>query len=177
MCAIFWTSLHIMLAAEGNLSWTSDLSAILHQVSCNSTFLGCLEECGTTVTGYDHFCTAEPSSTMSSSTLFCRPCDFSSCDFNVSLILRGLESIEGAFLSKMPRIRDCNSSYFGQVSLLKFYLYFSFLKESHNRIHKGNNNIRFFTVYFNYNFTIYFNYYIRLQYSKNRNVGQSNFIE
>ncbi|XP_043476522.1 5-hydroxytryptamine receptor 2C-like [Leptopilina heterotoma] len=105
-----------MLTAEGNLSWTSDLSAILHQVSCNSTFLGCMEECGTTVTGYDHFCTAEPSSTMtSSSTLFCRPCDFTGCDLNVSLVLRGLESIEGAFLSKIPRFRDCNSTIFGQI--------------------------------------------------------------
>lgn len=117
MCVIFWTSLHIMLTAESNLSWTSDLSAILHQVSCNSTFLGCMEECGTTVTGYDHFCTAEPSSTMtSSSTLFCRPCDFTGCDLNVSLVLRGLESIEGAFLSKISRFRDCNSTIFGQVS-------------------------------------------------------------
>ncbi|XP_033209306.1 5-hydroxytryptamine receptor-like isoform X2 [Belonocnema kinseyi] len=101
-----------MLTAEGNLTWTSELSTILHQVSCNSTFLGCTEECGTTLSGYDHLCTAEAAS---SATLFCRPCDFGSCDFNVSLVLSGLESIEGAFLSKIPRFRECNSTLFGQV--------------------------------------------------------------
>ena len=112
-----------MLTTKSNLTCTSDLSAILHQVSCNSTFLGCTEECGATLNGYDHLCTVEPSSTMTSTTLFCRPCDFSSCDFNVSLVLSGLESIEGAFLSKISRFRECNSTLSGQVGASTFHLF------------------------------------------------------
>ena len=45
-------------------------------------------------------------------TLLCKPCDYSNCDVNVSLVLSGLESIEGVFLSRLPRFRECNVTNF-----------------------------------------------------------------
>ncbi|XP_026667478.1 D(2) dopamine receptor A [Ceratina calcarata] len=94
---------------EGNLtsSWTSNLTAMLHQLPCNDSFLGCIDQCGS---GFDHMCAVDRgTSTM---TLFCRPCDYSSCDMNVSLVLSGLESFEGVFLSRIPRFRECNDTNF-----------------------------------------------------------------
>ena len=137
-----------MLTAGSSLAgWTNNLTAMLHQVSCNSSvatsgstvgttgsFLNCADQCGLIFTGYDHLCTVERVSGMSavasgtavsssvtgipSTTLLCRPCDYlaDGCDVNVSLVLNGLERIEGAFLSRIPRFRDCNSSFLGDVS-------------------------------------------------------------
>ncbi|XP_066591392.1 5-hydroxytryptamine receptor 2B isoform X2 [Prorops nasuta] len=100
-----------MLSVEsGNLtSWTSDVTAILRQVSCNATgYLGCFDGCA--AEEFDHFCTTEHNSVTSSMALLCKPCDYGACDANVSLILSGLESIEGFFLSRIPSFRDCNST-------------------------------------------------------------------
>ncbi|XP_036142880.1 5-hydroxytryptamine receptor 2B isoform X1 [Monomorium pharaonis] len=99
-----------MLVPEGNLtSWASNWTTLLHQVSCNDTLLGCAEKCDIVSDGFDHLCTAigKGTFTASSMTLFCTPCDYASCNVNVSLILNGLESIEGVFLSRIP-IRNCN---------------------------------------------------------------------
>ncbi|XP_031837942.1 5-hydroxytryptamine receptor 2A [Nomia melanderi] len=103
---------------EGNLTmWTeSNLTAMLHQVPCNDSFLGCLEDCGPGLFGFDHLCMVERGSFTSSMTLLCRPCDYS-CDMNVSLVLSGLESIEGVFLSRIPRFRECNETAFGNQIL------------------------------------------------------------
>ncbi|KAK9310750.1 hypothetical protein QLX08_000060 [Tetragonisca angustula] len=90
-------------------SWTSNLTAMLHQLPCNDSFLGCIEECGV---GFDHMCTVEKGTFTSSMTLLCKPCDYSNCDVNVSLVLSGLESIEGVFLSRLPRFRECNVTNF-----------------------------------------------------------------
>ncbi|XP_076172641.1 5-hydroxytryptamine receptor 2A [Ptiloglossa arizonensis] len=95
---------------DGNLTtWTSNLTAILHQVPCNDSFLGCADECGTGLLGFDHLCTTERAT--SSMTLLCTPCDYT-CDVNVSLVLSGLESVEGVFLSRIPRFRECNETTF-----------------------------------------------------------------
>ncbi|CAD1469064.1 unnamed protein product, partial [Heterotrigona itama] len=76
-------------------------------------FLGCIEECGGLASsGFDHMCTVEKGTFTSSMTLLCRPCDYSNCDVNVSLVLSGLESIEGVFLSRLPRFRECNETNF-----------------------------------------------------------------
>lgn len=102
----------VMLVPEGNLtSWASNWTTLLHQVSCNDTLLGCVEECDIISGGFDHLCTAieRGTFTASSMTLFCTPCDYASCNVNVSLLLNGLESIEGVFLSRIP-IRNCNAS-------------------------------------------------------------------
>ncbi|XP_039312634.1 5-hydroxytryptamine receptor 2B [Solenopsis invicta] len=99
-----------MLVPEGNLtSWASNWTTLLHQVSCNDTLLGCVEKCNIVSDGFDHLCTAieKGTFTASSMTLFCTPCDYASCNVNVSLLLNGLESIEGVFLSRIP-IRNCN---------------------------------------------------------------------
>lgn len=132
----------MLTAASSFASWTNDLTAMLHQVSCNGSagtgspgsagsFLSCADQCGLIFTGYDHLCTVErvngssavgagaaDSSSITSTTLLCRPCDYfaAGCDVNVSLVLNGLESIEGAFLSRIPRFTDCNSSLIGEVS-------------------------------------------------------------
>ncbi|XP_076288286.1 5-hydroxytryptamine receptor 2A isoform X3 [Lasioglossum baleicum] len=98
---------------DGNLTaWTGNLTAMLHQVPCNDSFLGCLEDCGSGLFGFDHLCMVERGSFTSSMTLLCRPCDYS-CDVNVSLILSGLESIEGVFMSRIPRFRECNETALG----------------------------------------------------------------
>ncbi|CAK9819135.1 5-hydroxytryptamine receptor 2B [Anthophora quadrimaculata] len=99
---------------EGNLtsSWTSNLTAMLHQLPCNDSILGCIDECGLGSSGFDHMCTVEKGTFTSSMTLLCRPCDYSTCDVNVSLVLSGLESIEGMFLSRIPRFKGCNDSTF-----------------------------------------------------------------
>ncbi|XP_060813728.1 D(2)-like dopamine receptor isoform X2 [Bombus pascuorum] len=99
---------------EGNLtsSWTSNLTAMLYQLPCNDSFLGCIEECMVGSSGFDHMCTVEKGTFTSSMTLFCKPCDYSNCDVNVSLVLSGLESIEGVFLSRLPKFRDCNETNF-----------------------------------------------------------------
>ncbi|XP_076682534.1 5-hydroxytryptamine receptor 2A isoform X2 [Andrena cerasifolii] len=98
---------------DGNLtSLASNLTAILHQVPCNGSFLGCVDECGAGFIGFDHVCAAERASFASSMTLLCRPCDYSTCDVNVSLVLGGFESIEGVFLSRIPRFRECNQTDF-----------------------------------------------------------------
>lgn len=98
---------------DGNLtSLASNLTAILHQVPCNGSFLGCVDECGAGFIGFDHVCAAERGTFASSMTLLCRPCDYSTCDVNVSLILGGFESIEGVFLSRIPRFRECNQTAF-----------------------------------------------------------------
>ncbi|XP_071569089.1 5-hydroxytryptamine receptor 2A [Temnothorax nylanderi] len=100
-----------MTVPEGNLtSWASNLTTLLHRVSCNDTLLGCVEECDTASSGFDYLCTAIEKETFTTSplTLFCTPCDNASCNVNVSLLLNGLESIKGVFLSRIP-IKDCKS--------------------------------------------------------------------
>ncbi|XP_046746335.1 alpha-1D adrenergic receptor [Diprion similis] len=108
-----------MLMSGGNLSTslTSNLTTVLrHVTNCNDTpFNGCLSGCslgqGATDFGtslwapYDHFCTVEYDSA-----LLCRPCDYLDCDVNVSLVLSGLENVEGTFLTQFPMLRDCNST-------------------------------------------------------------------
>ncbi|XP_053996655.1 D(2)-like dopamine receptor isoform X2 [Hylaeus anthracinus] len=97
---------------DGNLTaWTNNLTAMLHQVPCNDSFLGCVDECGAGLLGFDHLCTTDKGTFTSSMTLLCRPCDYS-CDVNVSLVLSGLESVEGVFLSRIPRFRECNETAF-----------------------------------------------------------------
>ncbi|XP_061935419.1 5-hydroxytryptamine receptor 1A-beta isoform X2 [Apis cerana] len=98
---------------EGDLitSWTGNLTAMLHHLPCNDSFLGCVEECGFASSGFDHVCTAEKGTFASSMTLLCRPCDYS-CDVNVSLVLSGLESVEGVFLSRFSRFKECNETDF-----------------------------------------------------------------
>lgn len=130
---------------ENIAAWMSELTtAMLHQVTCNSTtiittttsigLISCAEQCGLLPISYDHLCIVEraneTSQTVNDSNftsmpytkLFCRPCDFSSCDINVSLVLNGLEGIEGAFLSTIPRLKDCNSSFFADVCA-KVFIY------------------------------------------------------
>lgn len=110
---------------EGDLiaSWTGNLTAMLHHLPCNDTFLhGCAEECGLASSGFDHMCTAEKGSFASSMTLLCAPCDYSNCDVNVSLVLSGLESVEGVFLSRLPRF-ECNETDFpDQVSNFLYFV-------------------------------------------------------
>ncbi|KZC13664.1 5-hydroxytryptamine receptor 2B [Dufourea novaeangliae] len=97
---------------DGNLTtWTGNLTAMLHQVSCNGSYPGCMDDCGPSLLGFDHLCTADRGTFASSMTLLCRPCDYS-CDMNVSLVISGLESIEGVFLSRIPRFRECNETVF-----------------------------------------------------------------
>lgn len=101
-----------MLAPEGNLTfWASNWTTILHQVFCNDTLLSCVGECDTGSDGFDHLCTTVEKGTFTapSMTLFCTPCDYATCNVNVSLLLNGLESIEGVFLSRIPT-RDCNAT-------------------------------------------------------------------
>ncbi|XP_018308961.1 5-hydroxytryptamine receptor 2A [Mycetomoellerius zeteki] len=98
-----------MLASEGNFtSWANNWTTLLHQVSCNDTLY---EECDIVSAGFDHLCTTleRGTFTASSMTLFCTPCDYASCNVNVSLLLNGLESIEGVFLSRIPT-RNCNAT-------------------------------------------------------------------
>ncbi|XP_043789819.1 5-hydroxytryptamine receptor 1A-beta isoform X2 [Apis laboriosa] len=104
---------------EGDLitSWTGNLTAMLHHLPCNDSFLGCVEECGFASSGFDHVCTVEKGTLASSMTLLCRPCDYSNCDVNVSLVLSGLESIEGVFLSRLSRFNECNETDFGDQIL------------------------------------------------------------
>lgn len=103
-----------MLVLEGNLtSWGSNWTTMLHQVSCNDTLLGCAEMCDVGSSGFDHLCMVEKGTFASSMTLFCTPCDYATCNVNVSLILNGLESIEGIFLSRIPT-RDCNATSFAE---------------------------------------------------------------
>ncbi|KYN04720.1 PREDICTED: 5-hydroxytryptamine receptor 2B [Cyphomyrmex costatus] len=101
-----------MLASESNFTtWANNWTTLLHQVSCNDTLLGCVEECDIVSAGFDHLCTAfeRGTFTASSMTLFCTPCDYASCNVNVSLLLNGLESIEGVFLSRISP-RNCNAT-------------------------------------------------------------------
>ncbi|KAG7205908.1 hypothetical protein KM043_007837 [Ampulex compressa] len=105
------------MLASNLTTWTTELTAMLHQVSCNGSFLGCADECALSVDGFDHLCTVERGTFTSSMTLLCRPCDYASCDVNVSLVLSGLESIEGVFLSRIPRLRDCNVTSFAEEIL------------------------------------------------------------
>lgn len=109
-----------MLIPQNNFtSWASNWTT-LHQTFCNDTLLGCAEECNINSGGFDHLCTTVEGGTLASSiTLFCTPCDYASCNVNVSLILNSLENIEGIFLSRIP-MRDCNVTFFEEeVSLLK----------------------------------------------------------
>ncbi|XP_043288565.1 D(2) dopamine receptor isoform X2 [Venturia canescens] len=106
-----------------------------HGANRSADFFNCADQCGLAFTGYDHFCTIVRSPNLTAdvaaigrlshfgigaggTTLLCRPCDYfpnGGCDLNVSLVLNGLESIEGAFLSRMSRLKDCNSSLLGEV--------------------------------------------------------------
>lgn len=106
-----------MLVPEGNLtSWGSNWTMMLHQVSCNDTLLGCGEMCDIGSGGFDHLCMVEKEIFASSMTLLCTPCDYATCNVNVSLLLNGFESIQGVFLSRIPA-RDCNiTSFAEQVS-------------------------------------------------------------
>lgn len=130
---------------SGLVGWTNEFSAMMHQVSCNDTAIGsyganstadffsCADQCGLGFMGYDHFCTIvkSPNSTTDvaaigrlshfgiGTTLLCRPCDYfanGGCDLNLSLVLNGLESIEGAFLSRISRSNDCSPSLLAEVS-------------------------------------------------------------
>lgn len=108
-----------MLVPEGNFtSWVGNWTTILHQVSCNDTLGGCAGECDTVSSGFDHLCTTIGRGTLTSSsmTLFCTPCDYASCNVNVSLLLDSLESIEGIFLSRIP-MRNCNATSFDEEIL------------------------------------------------------------
>ncbi|XP_032669519.1 D(2) dopamine receptor A isoform X2 [Odontomachus brunneus] len=106
-----------MLVLEGNLtSWGGNWTTMLHQVSCNDTLLGCAEMCDIGSSGFDHLCMVEKGTFASSMTLFCTPCDYTTCNVNVSLLLNGLESIEGIFLSRIPT-RDCNATSFAEQIL------------------------------------------------------------
>ncbi|XP_011149565.1 D(2) dopamine receptor A isoform X2 [Harpegnathos saltator] len=106
-----------MLVPEGNLtSWSSNWTTMLHQVSCNDTLLDCAEKCDVGSGGFDHLCMVEKGTFASSMTLFCTPCDYATCNVNVSLLLNGLESIEGIFLSRIPT-RDCNATSFAEQIL------------------------------------------------------------
>ncbi|XP_034935158.1 5-hydroxytryptamine receptor 2C [Chelonus insularis] len=116
---------------EGNVAaWTSELTAMLHQIPCNISSVGlfsCTDQCGFIPIDYDHLCMVQhindtiPTDTdsyfvgMPYTSLFCRPCDYSECQINVSLVLNGLENIEGAFLSRIPRINDCNSTFLADI--------------------------------------------------------------
>ncbi|XP_048509142.1 5-hydroxytryptamine receptor 2A [Athalia rosae] len=56
---------------------------------------------------YDHMCTVEYDTAM-----LCRPCDYLECDVNVSLILTGIENLQGTqFVTQFPRGKDCNATY------------------------------------------------------------------
>ncbi|XP_029166554.1 5-hydroxytryptamine receptor 2A [Nylanderia fulva] len=105
-----------MLVPEANFtSWAGNWTTILHQVTCND-FAGCANECDTASGGFDHLCTAIGKGTLASTpsmTLFCTPCDYASCNVNVSLLLDSLESIEGVFLSRIP-MRNCNATSFDE---------------------------------------------------------------
>ncbi|XP_072763414.1 5-hydroxytryptamine receptor 2A isoform X2 [Anoplolepis gracilipes] len=109
-----------MLVPEGNFtSWVGNWTTILHQVSCNDTLGGCAGECDATSSGFDHLCSTIGRGTLatsSSTTLFCAPCDYASCNVNVSLLLDSLESIEGIFLSRIP-MRNCNATLFDEEIL------------------------------------------------------------
>ncbi|XP_014475833.1 PREDICTED: D(2) dopamine receptor [Dinoponera quadriceps] len=106
-----------MLVPEGNLtSWGSNWTTMLHQVSCNDTLLGCAEKCDVSPSGFDHLCVVDKGTFAPSMTLFCTPCDYATCNVNVSLLLNGLESIEGIFLSRIPT-RDCNATSFAEQIL------------------------------------------------------------
>jgi len=99
----------VMLAPEDNLTfWAGNWTTMLHQVFCNDTLPDCAEGCATADGRFDHLCTAVERGAFAapSMSLFCTPCDYATC--NVSLLLNGLESIEGAFLSRIPT-RDCNA--------------------------------------------------------------------
>ncbi|XP_070172293.1 5-hydroxytryptamine receptor 2A [Polyergus mexicanus] len=109
-----------MLVPEGNFtSWVGNWTTILHQVSCNDTLGGCAGECDTASGEFDYLCTTIGRGTLatsSSMTLFCTPCDYASCNINVSLLLDSLESIEGVFLSRIP-MRNCNATFFDEEIL------------------------------------------------------------
>ncbi|XP_076395841.1 5-hydroxytryptamine receptor 2A isoform X2 [Megachile rotundata] len=92
---------------DGNLTsfWTGNLTAVLHQLPCNDSLVGCVDQCAMDL-GFDHLCTVDKPTSM---TLFCTPCDYSRCDVNVSLVVGGLDSFEGVFLSRIPRFR-CNGT-------------------------------------------------------------------
>ncbi|XP_029676319.1 5-hydroxytryptamine receptor 2B [Formica exsecta] len=108
-----------MLVPEGNFtSWVGNWTTILHQVSCNDTLGGCAGECDTASGEFDYLCTTIDKFFFSSSsmTLFCTPCDYASCNINVSLLLDSLESIEGVFLSRIP-MRNCNATSFDEEIL------------------------------------------------------------
>nr|XP_034183987.1 5-hydroxytryptamine receptor 2B [Osmia lignaria] len=96
---------------DGNLTnvWTGNLTAMLHQLPCNDSLISCVDQCAIDL-DFDHLCTIDKVTLSSSMTLFCRPCDYSDCDVNVSLVVGGLESIEGLFLSRIPRFRECNGT-------------------------------------------------------------------
>lgn len=113
-----------MLMSGGNLSTslTTNLTAVLRQVhtNCNDTSYDCATGCGFGQTSgvtssaentYDHFCTVEYDTA-----LFCRPCDYFDCDVNVSLVLSGIETLEGMFLTQFPTLRDCNSTILEEAS-------------------------------------------------------------
>ncbi|XP_044001076.1 5-hydroxytryptamine receptor 2A isoform X2 [Aphidius gifuensis] len=120
-----------MLTFEDSITtWTSEVTAMLHQVSyCNSTnLLGCVEQCGLIPIGYDHLCTVEQhvndiihnttdvnNTIIPYTTLFCRPCDYTNCEYNISLVINGFKKIEGTFLSKISKFRDCNTSLINDV--------------------------------------------------------------
>ncbi|XP_024937243.1 5-hydroxytryptamine receptor 2A isoform X2 [Cephus cinctus] len=91
---------------ESNGFITTNLTAVLRQVACNGTFLDCFQECALTLANREsHFCTVEYGTT-----LFCRACDYLDCDLNVSLVLSGLDKVEGVFLSQIQKFHDCNDS-------------------------------------------------------------------
>lgn len=120
-----------MLIPQSNLtSWPSNWT-MLHQTSCNNTLLDCVEECSINSDGFDYLCTTVERGTLAPSiTLFCTPCDYASCDVNVSLILNSLESIKGIFLSRIP-MRDCNVTFFEEeVSFFKSCKYLKVLSFS-----------------------------------------------
>ncbi|KAL0113438.1 hypothetical protein PUN28_012532 [Cardiocondyla obscurior] len=101
-----------MLVPEGNLtSWASNWTTLLRQVSCNDTLLDCIGECDITAGGFDYLCAAIGKGALATSSmrLLCTPCDYASCNVNVSLLLNGFESIEGIFLSRIP-IKNCNAT-------------------------------------------------------------------
>ncbi|KAK2589130.1 hypothetical protein KPH14_001953, partial [Odynerus spinipes] len=111
-----------MRSTEGNLtSWSNIMT--LHRTSCNGSLYDCgMEECITDSIDFDRICAITRSTIIPMTSLLCRPCDYSNCQVNVSLILNGLgSSIEGVFLSRITNFDDCVSSNSSEHEILECF--------------------------------------------------------
>lgn len=100
-----------MVEGGGNYS---NYWGLLHQVStCNSNDSSSLDQAcfeqQCIINAFDLICSVERI-IASPATLFCRTCEPAAnyCDVNVSLVLSGIESIEGVFFARIPNLADCN---------------------------------------------------------------------